>query len=73
MPKLKPRRTKTIQVRVTPKMYRALKARANVAHFGVVSGVVLAELERLVGDTGESTGRVLERAGDGSLTLRDAA
>ncbi len=59
MSKAKPRRTKTVQVRVTLQMWRALKNRAKLSHYGVVSDVVLEQLERLVGN---DTSPVRDRA-----------
>ncbi len=48
MAKRKPRRTKLIQVRVTPQMERELKRRASLSHDGVVSLLVLEQLQILI-------------------------
>lgn len=48
MAKRKPRRTKLIQVRVTPAMDRELRRRANLSHDGVVSLLVLEQLQLLI-------------------------
>jgi hypothetical protein len=76
MAKRKPRRTKLVQVRVTPQMERELKRRANLSHDGVVSLLVLEQLQLLI-DDGNVAAAALKPAGaemvQGARAMEQAA